>query len=674
MALLKCKLCHAPLDIIEGASIIKCKYCDSVQTVPCLNNSKKVALFEKANQLRSECEFDKAHSMFESIVVEFPKEAEAYWGLVLCKYGIEYVDDPKNNKKVPTCHRSSYSSVFDDVNYKKALEYAANDAKEVYLSEANVLENIRKGIIARSSKQDAYDIFICFKEKSLTNPDERTEDSVLAQEIYNALIKEGYKVFFSRITLEGILGVDYEPIIFSALHSSKVMLAVGTRPEHYNAVWVKNEWSRYLKLIEEGEEKVVIPCFKNMSPYDMPKEFSHLQGQDLSKIGATQDLIHGLSKIVQPSNGISAEIKQLLARAQQLLEDEDYAKAEKHFEKILDKDLEFGEAYLGADMANKCVSNHIALAERYAFDDKPFSANLRHAREFMAGASWIKEFDEAYEKAFVIAKEKREKDRVANEAKRKKEEEKRILENAVPVRFEGQTEAVLWKHPTETYSTGFKIIVGINQEAVLYYNGEFAKSFGVGEHFIHPNECTNKVVSLYFVNEAGVSGNKWGTFPKPKVHDAVNNAVFEIGSHGSFAYKVNDAKRFIENYAGLVSTYEPMNADVLSNKVKADVRTRFGKEICQVVEENKINVLGIDSHIKNIAELIKLSLDEYLEANGIQLVSFVIGGIIPPQNDTTYERLLREYVDKSPITRQNEIDEINELLEEKIKAKNKQKR
>ena len=32
-------------------------------------------------------------------------EAEAYWGLVLCRYGIEYVNDPATGKKVPTCHR-----------------------------------------------------------------------------------------------------------------------------------------------------------------------------------------------------------------------------------------------------------------------------------------------------------------------------------------------------------------------------------------------------------------------------------------------------------------------------------------------------------------------------------------------------------------------------------------
>ena len=51
---------------------------------------------------------------------------------------------------------------------------------------------------------------------------------------------KGYKVFFSRITLEDKLGMQYEPYIFAALNSAKVMLAFGTKYEYFHAVWVKN--------------------------------------------------------------------------------------------------------------------------------------------------------------------------------------------------------------------------------------------------------------------------------------------------------------------------------------------------------------------------------------------------------------------------------------------------
>ena len=94
------------------------------------------------------------------------------------------------------------------------------------------------------------------------------------------------------------MGQEYEPYIFAALNSAKIMLAVGTDYEYYNAVWVKNEWSRFLKLMEKDKQKHLIPCFKNLDAYDMPAEFAKLQAQDLGKVGAMQDLLRGIEKLL----------------------------------------------------------------------------------------------------------------------------------------------------------------------------------------------------------------------------------------------------------------------------------------------------------------------------------------------------------------------------------------
>ena len=98
MAVIKCKMCGGNLNVTEGVSVAECEYCGTVQTVPSADNEKKLTLFSRANRLRMACEFDKAAGVYENIVAEFPTEAEAYWGLVLCKYGIEYVDDPATGK------------------------------------------------------------------------------------------------------------------------------------------------------------------------------------------------------------------------------------------------------------------------------------------------------------------------------------------------------------------------------------------------------------------------------------------------------------------------------------------------------------------------------------------------------------------------------------------------
>ena len=366
MAVIKCKMCGGDLELIQGQTVAECEYCGSRQTVPAADDEKKLTLFARANRLRAACEFDKAAGIYESIVADFPEEAEAYWGLVLCKYGIEYVDDPGTGKKIPTCHRSSFDSVMDDGNFEQALENADGAARRVYREEARQVEEIRKGIIAVSANEEPYDIFICYKETDERG--ERTLDSVLAQDVYDALTDKGYRVFFSRITLEDKLGVEFEPYIFAALNSAKIMLAFGTDYEYFNAVWVKNEWSRFLKLMVNDKSKHLIPCFKGIDAYDMPKEFARLQAQDLGKVGAMQDLLRGIEKIVPKQKNTTViqervvvggsgdnKIASLLDRGNMALEDGDWAKADSFFEDVLNNDSKNAQAYLGKTLAQeKC--------------------------------------------------------------------------------------------------------------------------------------------------------------------------------------------------------------------------------------------------------------------------------------------------------------------------------
>ena len=127
-------MCGGDLTIDDSSSICTCDYCGTQQTVPKANDEKKIKLFDRANRLRMACEFDKAYSVYETIVDEFDSEAEAYWGLVLCKYGIEYVDDPKTGKKIPV---SDWLSMMGRTKHL---------LKEEYVS---VVERMQKEIDAR---------------------------------------------------------------------------------------------------------------------------------------------------------------------------------------------------------------------------------------------------------------------------------------------------------------------------------------------------------------------------------------------------------------------------------------------------------------------------------------------------------------------------------------------
>lgn len=200
MTILKCKMCGGDLSIEEGTTVCECEYCCSRQTVPKVDDEKKIKLYERANRLRMANEFDKAATVYEGIVGEDDTEAEAYWGLLLCKYGIEYVDDPVSGDKIPTCHRSGFDSIMDDPDFEMVMENADAVSKPVYREQAKQIEELRKDIIEVSGKEEPYDIFICYKETDENG--DRTLDSVLAQDVYDMLTEKGYRVFFSRITLE----------------------------------------------------------------------------------------------------------------------------------------------------------------------------------------------------------------------------------------------------------------------------------------------------------------------------------------------------------------------------------------------------------------------------------------------------------------------------------------
>ena len=137
----KCKMCGGDIEPIEGTNTGKCLYCKSVMTLPNLDNEKIVNLYNRANKLRLSNEFDKAYATYESILEVDNDQVEAHWGLILCKYGVEYVDDPRTKKKVPTCHRANYDSILVDPDYVFVKEKAYGEALKIYENKVGVLTN-----------------------------------------------------------------------------------------------------------------------------------------------------------------------------------------------------------------------------------------------------------------------------------------------------------------------------------------------------------------------------------------------------------------------------------------------------------------------------------------------------------------------------------------------------
>lgn len=270
------------------------------------------------------------------------------------------------------------------------LQFANADVQQrrIYEAEASAINDIQKGILAISWQEQPFDVFICYKETDQHG--RRTPDCVLATDLYYQLTREGFKVFFSRITLEDKLGTAYEPYIFAALNSAKVMVVLGTDPEYFNSAWVKNEWSRYLALVKQSDgKKVLIPAYRDMDPYNLPEEFSHLQAQDMNKLGFMQDLIRGIKKLTSPEGGNAAAadkvvesnqpdalVASLVKRVFMFLEDGDWQSADEYCERVLDLDPENAKAYMGKLMVELKVKSTDKLKDQ----PQPFISNSNYIK------------------------------------------------------------------------------------------------------------------------------------------------------------------------------------------------------------------------------------------------------------------------------------------------------
>lgn len=117
-----CKICGGSLEITKIQRIVTCPYCGVQQTLPNTENEKIANLYDRANHFLRNNDYDKAEAIYETILDMDTTDGEAYWSLVMCKYGVEHVKDPKSGEYIPTCNRTQTQSIFSDDDYKKAIE------------------------------------------------------------------------------------------------------------------------------------------------------------------------------------------------------------------------------------------------------------------------------------------------------------------------------------------------------------------------------------------------------------------------------------------------------------------------------------------------------------------------------------------------------------------------
>ncbi len=298
---IRCQSCGSSDVANSGKGIGKCSHCGSTMILP-RQDEEIIALLNAAYVYRENFNYDLAIKSYQFVLEKDSNELSAYEGILLSEYGIEYVKDSYTGKLIPTCHRAHFKSILEDDYYKTLYTLASDEQKAVIENKAKEIDKLQKAIERQLKNEQEYDVFISYK--ATDSKGEKSEDSIIARNIYEELIKKNYRVFLAEKSLEDRLGSEYEPIIFKALHTSKIFILVGTSKQNIESSWVRNEWSRFVDRIKTDKDLPTgcfIPVFKDMSPYDMPKvNNTFVQGVDAGKLGYAITVADGVSKLLKP--------------------------------------------------------------------------------------------------------------------------------------------------------------------------------------------------------------------------------------------------------------------------------------------------------------------------------------------------------------------------------------
>lgn len=319
MAAFICRFCGAALELSDSR-VCECTSCGRLQSVPLLDSVEKAELFKRAEQLRAEFRYDKAIELFEKMIRLSPTDADLYWALALCRFGVGFFEDGGI-----ALNRTQAHSFLTDNDYQQALRFANKKQREFMEQTAERVDEKRREI-AELAATEKYEVFLCCRENNQNGF--VAEEVKHASELFRRLSDEKISVFYPRVTLEEKAGSEWEPYIFGALNSAKVMLIVGVNEDSFEDIWVRNAWSRFVSGDMSG--KAVIPLLYGAVAKELPEELSRFQAIDTSVLGFEQDLIFSIKSLLsgKVSEEIPSENSPLVRRAYIYLEDGEWENAE----------------------------------------------------------------------------------------------------------------------------------------------------------------------------------------------------------------------------------------------------------------------------------------------------------------------------------------------------------
>ena len=247
------------------------------------------------------------------------------------------------------------------------------------------------------------------------------------------------------------------------------------------------------------------------------------------------------------------------------------------------------------------------------------------------------------------------------------------------IKYEGDNNTLIWKHPAEDFNTLSQLIVHESQEAIFMINGQALDTFGPGRHTLTTQNLplVGNVVKLvtdgespfhcevYYVNKTEQLDIRWGTDSKVSYMDPVFNIPLEIGANGSLHIKVNDGRKLLIK---LVGTTNDFTHDHLSRYFRSMIMTEVKSYLAQAIINSNLGIFTIDSNLKILSDALCDMINPIFEDYGITLTRFNIVQIVKPEDDPEYIRLKKVHSEESTGIREFQVQQRKEVMAAETRA------
>ena len=327
MPTLKCRYCKDNIDFSGGTSAAKCFNCGYTQTVPASIKDDNAELFSQAQEFRNGLEFDKAFKIYKDLSDEFPNDLGIIWELLLCRMGIVYKKNPGEKEYFPVINRLSDTVIFDDGDYKKIMDSAEPVQKQIFRRDAIAVYNVQTKMLDETEGLEPCDIFICYNTA--------TSDTFAAKDISDLLKNNGYSVYMpeSAEVAKNDVRANSEPVIFSAIRSSKVMVVLGSQADFLTDLSTANTWRRYINLIGSGENKEIITAYRDIEEDELPDELKDVTKIRISGSSYREEFL----EVIREKTGIVDGREQRRLEEEQAAADAIQAEKDKALEELMAK-------------------------------------------------------------------------------------------------------------------------------------------------------------------------------------------------------------------------------------------------------------------------------------------------------------------------------------------------